>query len=63
MLLGVEVIVDAGQSVLCNVPCADSLAQSVLVLEKILFTRSTVAWQLAMQFLKMLPTLLLELTS
>lgn len=43
MLLGVEVIVDAGQSVLCNVPCADSLAQSVLVLEKILFTRSTVA--------------------
>lgn len=28
MLLGVEVIVDAGQSVLCNVPCADSLAQS-----------------------------------
>lgn len=30
MLLGVEVTVDAGQSILCihNVPCADSLAQS-----------------------------------
>lgn len=59
------VILNAGQSevLLHQMPCAESLVQSSVALtEESVVARYTLAQQLDMNFFKMLPTLLIELT-
>lgn len=55
MLLGVQVpvVVDARQGMLCNMLCADSVAQnSVVLTENTVFARTMVVQMLTIQFLK-----------